>query len=112
MPFISDDPTAGLALRFAMQGVLITSLVFMLMVQTVVGGRVLKNLILGRYHEPLAEARIFMFIDVSGSTALAEKFGGVGAYSTISRFFFDVAQETARYGGEVELFAVERGRGA
>jgi hypothetical protein len=33
-----------------------------------------------------------MFLDVSSSTALAEKSGGVGAYSMISRFFLDLAQ--------------------
>jgi adenylate cyclase len=85
---------------------LLVSLLFQLglMIQTVVGGRVLKNLILGRYHKPLGEERIFMFLDVSGSTALAEKLGGVGAYAMISRLFFDVAQETARYGGETHEY--------
>ena len=77
---------------------------FVLMVRTVVGGRVLTNIILGRYHRPLNEERIFMFLDVSGSTGLAERFGGVGAYAMISRFFFDVAQETVRYGGETHEY--------
>ncbi|HET8728343.1 MAG TPA: adenylate/guanylate cyclase domain-containing protein [Alphaproteobacteria bacterium] len=77
---------------------------FVLMVKTIVGGRVLVNLILGRYHRPLGEERVFMFLDVIGSTALAERLGDIGAYSMISRFFFDVAQETARYGGETHEY--------
>ena len=77
---------------------------FVLMVRDVVGGRVLTNIILGRYHRPLNEERIFMFLDVSGSTALAESMGGLGAYAMISRFFFDVAQETARFGGETHEY--------
>lgn len=77
---------------------------FILMVRDVVGGRVLTNIILGRYHRPLKEERIFMFLDVSGSTALAESMGGLGAYAMISRFFFDVAQETARFGGETHEY--------
>jgi adenylate cyclase len=77
---------------------------FALLVRTLVGGRVLTNIILGRYHKPLSEERIFMFLDVSGSTTLAERFGGVGTYSMISRFFFDVAQETARYGGDTHEY--------
>lgn len=77
---------------------------FVLMVRTIVGGRVLTNLLLGRYHQPLTEERIFMFLDVAGSTALAERLGGIGAHSMISRFFFDVAQETARYGGETHEY--------
>jgi adenylate cyclase len=77
---------------------------FFLMIQSIIGGRVLSNIVLGRYHRPLNEERIFMFLDVSGSTALAESLGGVGAYSMISRFFFDVAQETMRYGGETHEY--------
>jgi adenylate cyclase len=77
---------------------------FVLQVRRIVGSRVLINFILGRYHQPLDEERIFMFLDVSGSTALAERLGGIGAYSMISRFFFDVAQETARYGGETHEY--------
>ncbi len=80
------------------------ALQFILLARTLVGGRVLTNILLGRYHRPLSEQQIFMFIDVSGSTALAERLGGVGAYSMISRFFFDVAQETARYGGDTHEY--------
>jgi adenylate cyclase len=77
---------------------------FGLLVRMLVGGRVLTNIMLGRYHKPLDEERIFMVLDVSGSTGLAERFGGVVAYSMISRFFFDVAQETARYGGDTHEY--------
>ena len=77
---------------------------FVVMVRTIVGGRVLTNIILGRYHKPLSEERIFMFLDVSGSTALAQRLGGTGAYAMISRFFFDVAQETMRFGGETHEY--------
>ncbi len=77
---------------------------FYLMVRTIVGGRVLTNIMLGRYHQPLKEERIFMFLDVSRSTALAERLGGSAAYSLIARFFFDVAQETMRHGGETHEY--------
>lgn len=96
LPGLVRDTGYALAVSLALQ--------FVLMVQTIVGGRVLINLILGRYHKPLSEDRVFMFLDVSGSTALAERLGGIGAYSMISRFFFDVAQETARYGGETHEY--------
>jgi adenylate cyclase len=97
-PFLNLARDTGYALAVALV------LQFVLMVQTIVGGRVLINIILGRYHKPLSEERVFMFLDVSGSTALAERFGGIGAYAMISRFFFDVAQETARYGGETHEY--------
>jgi class 3 adenylate cyclase len=77
---------------------------FMLMIRNLIGGRVLTNILLGRYHKPLNEERIFMFLDVRDSTALAETAGGIGAYSMISRFFFDVAQETTRFGGDTHEY--------
>ena len=76
----------------------------LVMVRNLIGGRVLTNIVLGRYHRPLSEERIFMFVDVSGSTALAERAGAIGAYSMISHFFFDVAQETVRFAGETHAY--------
>ena len=102
--FASQAPYLDLARDTGYALVVAVVLQFVFMVRTIVGGRVLTNIILGRYHKPLSEERIFMFLDVSGSTALAEKLGGTGAYSMISRFFFDVAQETMRYGGETHEY--------
>jgi adenylate cyclase len=76
----------------------------LVMVRNLIGGRVLTNIVLGRYHQPLTEERLFMFVDVSGSTTLAEKAGAIGAYAMISRFFFDVAQETVRFAGETHAY--------
>lgn len=97
-PFLDLARDTGYALLVALV------LQFVLMIRSIVGGRVLTNIILGRYHRPLSEERLFMFLDVSGSTALAERLGGIGAYSMISRFFFDVAQETVRHGGETHEY--------
>lgn len=33
------------------------------------------NLLLGRYHRPVAEERIFMFLDLNDSTAIAAALG-------------------------------------
>ena len=102
--FAGETPFVGLARDTIFALVVAVALQFVLMIRTLVGGRVLTNIILGRYHKPLREQRIFMFLDVAGSTTFAEKAGGVGAYATISRFFFDVAQETLRYGGETHEY--------
>jgi adenylate cyclase len=102
--FSGDRPFRDLVRDTAFALCAAAALQFVVMVQAVVGGRILGNIILGRYHRPLSEERIFMFLDVTGSTALAEHFGGVGAYSMISQFFFDVAQETMRYGGETHEY--------
>ena len=77
---------------------------FVLQVRRIVGGRVLANLVLGRYHRPVREERIFLFLDLVDSTALAEKLGEIGVYSMISRFFFDLAEPIAEFGGEIHRY--------
>jgi adenylate cyclase len=50
------------------------------------GINVLKNLLLGKYHNPKQENRIFMFLDMRGSTNTAEKLG----HLKYSRYLQDV----------------------
>ena len=42
-----------------------------------IGGRVLLNVILGRYRHPIREDRVMMFLDLTSSTSLAEALGEV-----------------------------------
>ena len=69
-----------------------------------VGGRVLFNFLLGRYHRPLREERVFMFLDLAGSTPLAEKMGDLAVQSLIGRFFFDIARPIAEHHGETHRY--------
>lgn len=80
------------------------ALQFVLVVRSVIGGRVLRNLILGRYYRPVREERIFMFLDIAESTAIAERLGDIGTQAMISHFFFDIAQVTAEFGGETHAY--------
>lgn len=50
------------------------------------GINVLKNLLLGKYHHPKQENRIFMFLDMKGSTNTAEKLG----HLKYSRYLQDI----------------------
>ncbi len=67
----------------------------------VIGPRILGNMLIGRYHNPVEERRIFLFIDLIGSTALAKKLGDIGTQRLLTRFFFDLGQPVAEHGGEV-----------
>jgi hypothetical protein len=42
-----------------------------------IGGRVLLNVILGRYRHPIRDDRVMMFLDLAGWTSLAEALGEV-----------------------------------
>jgi len=69
-----------------------------------VGGRVLFNFLVGRYNRPLREERVFMFLDLAGSTPLAEKMGDLAVQSLIGRFFFDIARPIAENHGETHRY--------
>ena len=69
-----------------------------------VGGRVLGSFLLGTYHRPKREQRIVMFLDMQGSTALAERMGELRVHDLITQFFFDIDEPIAEHGGEVHSY--------
>lgn len=75
-----------------------------LRVRSLIGGRVFTNFLLGRYHHPVRESRVFMFLDLADSSYLSEKLGDIQVQSLIGRFFFDIAQPIAESGGETHRY--------
>jgi len=69
-----------------------------------VGGRVLFNVALGRYRTPTREERVLMFLDLAGSTSLAEEMGELRVQSLLTRFFFDIDGAIVAHGGEVHAY--------
>jgi len=66
--------------------------IFLLDVSEKYGSTTLKNLLLGKYHSPGNEERIFMFLDLRSSTAMAEKIGHE-LYFRMLRYFYQLANE-------------------
>ena len=54
------------------------------------GQGVLRNFISGTYHRPHEEDRIFLFIDVIGSTGIAESIGAIKFHALLDQFFYDL----------------------
>ncbi|MDN5203657.1 adenylate/guanylate cyclase domain-containing protein [Fulvivirgaceae bacterium BMA10] len=54
------------------------------------GHGILWDFILGRYHSPRQEDRIFMFLDLKSSTTIAEKLGNEKYYSLLRDFYADI----------------------
>jgi adenylate cyclase len=75
-----------------------------LQMRRVIGGRTLTNLMLGRYHRPVREERVFMLLDIKGSTALAERCGDERAHAVIASVFFDIDQPILEHRGEVHSY--------
>ena len=67
-----------------------------------VGGRVLVNLILGKYHTPREEDRIFMFLDMKGSTTHAERLGHLEYCRLVQDCFHDLTDSALAH--EVEIY--------
>jgi adenylate cyclase len=73
-------------------------------VNRLLGRRVLVRLILGRYHRPREETRVFLLIDLRGSTQIAERLGNLRYHSFLRRFIGDVTASVTRYHGEVHRY--------
>ena len=65
------------------------------------GHSVLFNLFTGRYHRPKQEQRIFLFLDMYGSTAIAEALGDIRYFDFLQRYYDDLANAIIAHEGEV-----------
>ena len=79
-------------------------ILFYLQMRLFIGGRTLKNILLGKYNSPKSENRIFMFVDVVGSTAAAQKIGDIRFHKYLNRLFTLFDGPITRFGGEVHSY--------
>lgn len=75
--------------------------IFLLQVSQIMGPRVFRGLLLGRYHRPRSEERFFLFVDIVGSTTLAERIGPVGVHRFLNAVFVLAADPVDDYRGEI-----------
>ena len=76
-------------------------IVFFRQLDRLFGPGVLLRYLLGRYHRPRREARIFMFLDIKSSTSLAEQLGLETYLAFINEFFRDISGPVLDNGGEI-----------
>jgi class 3 adenylate cyclase len=69
-----------------------------------IGGPMLKSLLLGTYLRPTRRPLIVMFLDLAHSTGLAETLGEVRVHDLVTRFFFDIDEAIADSGGTVHAY--------
>ena len=69
-----------------------------------IGGRTLLNVVLGRYRRPVREERVLLFLDLVGSTTLAEKMGELRVQELLTHFFSDIDEAIVSHGGEVHAY--------
>ncbi len=65
------------------------------------GERVLRNMLLGKYHRPRVEERVFMFLDLTNSTSLTEQLGHEKYSQLIKSCFYDLTDVVLKYDAEI-----------
>ena len=95
---ILDPKTlAGLLEYFA----LILFLLFFVKLDRLLGPGVLLGYITGRYHRPRRENRIFMFLDLKGSTNLADQMTADRYFSFLHRYFAEMSEPILATNAEI-----------
>lgn len=74
---------------------------FFTQINSLLGKNVLRNYLSGKYHSPKEEERVFMFLDLSSSTTIAEKLAPINFHKFINNYFFDIDEEIVKSNGEV-----------
>jgi adenylate cyclase len=74
---------------------------FILQTSEKFGQGVLINFMLGKYHRPKEENRIFMFMDLKSSTTYAEELGHIKYSQFIQDCFYDINDIITKYKGGI-----------
>jgi adenylate cyclase len=85
--------------------VLAVGMLFVLQMNRMIGANVLRYFVAGRYHRPTPEERIFLFLDLEGSTTLAERLGSAHYFELLRRFVDDLTDPIVASRGEIYQYA-------
>jgi len=78
---------------------------FLFEINSLIGQNVLLAFITGRYHRPQVEERVFLIIDMKGSTAAAERLGEVGFHRLLNRLVIDLSTSIVLLSGQIYKYA-------
>ena len=74
---------------------------FSAMLNRLLGNHVLAGLIFGKYHRPVTERRFVMYLDLAGSTSIAERIGNIAFHSFLNDFFRDISRPIIDWHGDI-----------
>ncbi|MGV7225002.1 MAG: adenylate/guanylate cyclase domain-containing protein [Nitrospinales bacterium] len=93
--------SARIVMTFIYWGIACMSALFILQVSDKFGQGVLISFLLGKYHRPKEDDRIFMFMDLKSSTTYAEKLGHIKYSQFIQDCFFDITDVISKYDAKI-----------
>lgn len=79
----------------------IAFLLFFIHLDRLLGPGVLLGYVTGRYHRPRREHRIFMFLDLKGSTTLADKMDADRYFNFLHRYFTEMSEPILETNAEI-----------
>jgi adenylate cyclase len=100
-----DDPREmkfGTTFAFSLAAALVFN--FFLMLNRMLGQNVLGAFVTGRYHRPREEERIFLFADLVGSTAMAERLGNARFHRLLNDVIMDLTEPVLEARGEIHAY--------
>lgn len=74
---------------------------FYIQINLLLGEGVLIKFLFGKYRKPIAENRIFMFLDIKSSTTMAERLGLEKYYSLLNDFFHEISEPVQSTNAEI-----------
>jgi adenylate cyclase len=108
---LSPDLAQAMYVQRAPRAVLIASIVlllangiFVLQLGRLVGERTLRDIVFGRYHRSRTEERFFLFVDIAGSTSLAERIGPDAVHRFLGEVFRLASDPIDEHRGEVHQY--------
>ncbi len=91
---------------------------FILQISDKFGQGILVNFLLGKYHQPKVENRIFLFMDLRDSTSIAEKLGHIRYSRLLQDCYYDLTDviighnaQIYQYVGDEVVLTWEAGKG-
>ncbi len=87
-----------LFISFAIVGLVVMRIVHF------IGAETLFHLTVGTYHRPVLQHAVLMFVDINGSTALAERLGPLETRALIGKFLFDISKPIIDNGGDIYVY--------
>jgi adenylate cyclase len=77
---------------------------FVFAIHELLGPKVLFRFLIGRYHRPTREERVFLFLDMVGSTRLTEQLGDLTFHAMLNDFYIDLTDPILRRRGEIHRY--------
>lgn len=74
---------------------------FYMEVSDYIGQAILINFFTGKYHQPIEEKRVYMFLDMKSSTTIAEQLGHVQYFKMLKEYYMDLSGPIIQFGGVI-----------